>query len=300
MQSVRDLVEKYMGGLAHVHTRLSNHPGHVESDQSLKSFVDALVEYGLAGHPASPLRFVMINDHVSNPVRPRLLSWRGLRARLLKRRTWRGEVLGVPVYYGFEASMLPDGAIDLPWQLAEHSTLVIASRHRIPADIEQNARALHSLFERACTNPVVDVLGHPARNIEGLRGMDWPGLFALAADTGTAVEVNLNTYPDERREPARAAFWTRWLSELERSEADVFFGADIHNTWQRERFIQDWRTLSHPQIHNQLASAVQAVARAGIKPERVVTADAKRFADWLGLDKRERRHLVRARLGALV
>jgi hypothetical protein len=75
---------------------------------------------------------------------------------------------------------------------------------------------------------------------------------------------------------------------------------DIHSVWQRERFLQDMRMLGHAQAFNHLASALRAVAAAGIGPKRVVTAQARRFGEWLELDKRERAHLVRARLGAPV
>jgi hypothetical protein len=153
---------------------------------------------------------------------------------------------------------------------------------------------------QACAHPAVDVIGHPARHIEGLRGMDWPGLFRMAAETGTAIEVNANNYPDGRHEPGRERFWAEWLQELERSGADVFLGSDIHNRIQRERFVSGWRTLGDPHRPNALAECAVALAEAGIEPRRVVNADYRRFLEWLALDKRARANVLAATMGALV
>jgi hypothetical protein len=221
-----------------------------------------------------------------------------MRLSLISRRNWRTEVRGVPVWYGLEASILPGGEIDLPWRIAETCPLVIASRHRVPAELDGSAIAMQALLERACANPMVDVLGHPARHIEGLKGMLWERLFRHAAETGTAIEVNVNTYPDPRHEPARIRFWHEWLVKLQHSGADVFLGFDMHNSWQREHFMADWRALGYHDIPNILGSCIGALDRAGIEPDRVVTSTLPRLRAWLDLDKRERAHVLRAKLSA--
>ena len=296
-QGERALVERYVGGLAHVHTRLSNHPGHYESDQTVRSLVDFLTKNGLAGDKDAPLQYVMFNDHVSNPAWPAPVRAESARARKLDRRVWRERLAGVTVLFGFEASLMPDGRTDLPWQLAEDCELVIASRHVVPENLEHDGPAMQDMFERACANPAVDVLGHPARHIEGVRGMDWARIFELAARYGTAIEVNMNTYPDERHEPARTRWWAQWLNSLEESGADVFLGSDMHNERHRERFFSDWQRLGHggPSL---LASCVAAVAEAGIEPGRVVNANLRQFNAWLALDKVDRRVRTRVRAAA--
>jgi len=295
----RATVEDYVGGLAHVHTRLSNFPGHHESDQTVGSFVDMLLTNGLAGDARAPLQYVMFNDHPSNPAWPAPLRARSLRARALERRHWREQVEGVRVLFGFEASLMPDGRTDLPWELIEDCELVIASRHVVPDEVDHNPVALQEMFERACDNPAVEVLGHPARYIEGLRGMNWERIFARAAATGTAIEVNFNIYPDPQREPGRTRFWGEWLASLEASGADVFLGSDIHNGAHRERFLRSWQALGHPGV-TRLAACVAGLAAAGIEPDRVVNSSWRRFRSWLELDKRDRSVRSRVRAAAHV
>lgn len=294
----RAAAEDYVGGLAHVHTRLSNFPGHHESDQTVELFVDELVKNGLAGDPRAPIQFVMFNDHASNPAWPAPLRSNGLRTQALDRRQWRDHVNGVRVLYGFEASLMPDGRTDLPWDLIEDCELVIASRHTVPDEVDHNPVALHEMFERACANPAVEVLGHPARHIEGLRGMNWKRIFERAAATGTAIEVNLNIYPDPHREPGRTRFWGEWLVALAESGADVFLGSDIHNKFQRERFVHSWQQLGHHEV-TRLTACVSGLRAAGIEPERVVNANWRRFRSWLELDKLARSVRTRVRAAEL-
>lgn len=293
----RATVEDYIGGLAHVHTRLSNFPGHHESDQTVGSFVDLLVRNGLAGDARAPLQFVMFNDHASNPAWPAPLRAHSLRAQALERRHWREQVDGVRVLYGFEASLMPDGRTDLPWDLIEDCELVIASCHVVPEEIDHNPAALNAMFERACANPAVEVIGHPARYIEGLRGMDWERIFERAAATGTAIEVNMNIYPDPQREPGRTRFWAQWLAALADSGADIFLGSDIHNGVQRERFLRAWHQLGHPGV-TRLSACVGGLLAAGIEPGRVVNSSWARFRSWLELDKRTRSVRSRVRVNA--
>lgn len=285
---MRKLAKAYMGGLAHVHTRLSNHPGHRESDQTMVSFVGELVAHGLAGGPEAPFGYVMFNDHASDPARPRRLGRYSLRARALLRARRQLRVLGVPVVHGLEASLLPGGETDLTPQLAKQCAVVIASRHALPAGSERDPAVIRAMFEAACWSERVDVLGHPLRNIEGIRGLNWGPMHKLAAKTGTAVEVNLNTFPDPAAEPGRYGFWQEWLAELGQSGAKVYVGTDLHNEAQLARFRRDWSDLDNPAPNNKLAACLRAMVAAGIGPERVVTSSYERLNDWLALSKPER------------
>jgi histidinol phosphatase-like PHP family hydrolase len=283
--------QAYLGGVAHVHTRLSNYPGHFESNQTVASTVRALVQAGLAGGEQAPVQFMVVTEHASNPVAPAALRPRGLRARRLRRARWRRVVQDVTVVYGLEASLLPSGVTDLTPELAEDCAVVIGSRHYLPPELERDATAVMRLLEHACMDPAVDVLGHSARGIEGLRGVDWARVMATAAASGTAVEVNANTFPDPRREPARIGFWREWLRLLAASGAGVFLGTDLHNDLQMRRFVRDWRHLGRPGVPNGLGACLEAMAVAGIGPERVVTAEFERFRAWLAAPKAARRAL---------
>jgi histidinol phosphatase-like PHP family hydrolase len=287
------LARQYIGGLAHAHTVLSNHKGHHESDLSVDRLVETLVQARLAGSPEAPLQYVMLNEHPSDPARPQRLGRLSLRGRRLLRQRRRPLVHHVPLLYGLEVSMLADGTTDLTPRLADRCALVVASRHALPAASERDPAAITELFRHACQHPAIGVLGHPPRYIEDLAEINWPRIFGWAADTGTAVEVNLNAFPGHDASAMQQAFWRRWLRALAASDAPVFIGTDIHNQYQLDEFILQWRSLERPagQRDNHLARFVSALAEARLKPAQVVTADSGRLMAWLQMDKADRARL---------
>lgn len=189
---------------------------------------------------------------------------------------------------------MADGQIDLSPRLADNCELVIASRHRLPRTTEYEPESIMRLFGQALANPVVDVIGHPTRFIEPIKSVDWTAFFAQAAATGTAVEVNLNIFPDRFYEPERYEFWEHWLKQLGASGAGVFIGTDIHNIKQLQRFIREWKQLADPTESNTVYNCVQGLAKAGIGPEQVVTAQAAEFKRWLAIDKSARSQVFSA------
>ena len=293
MTNLPELARAYFAGLPHTHTVLSNHPGHHESDLSVDRLVERLVEARLAGSPHAPLQYIMLNEHPSDPMKPRRLGPLSLRGRQLLHQRRRLVVQHVPMLYGLEVSLLPQGRTDLTPRLADHCAVVIASRHALPPELEREPAAITQMFEQACLHQGIDVLGHPPRYIEDSPTVDWARIFAAAAASGTAVEVNLNSYPGANGSAMQHTFWKRWLRLLARSQADVFLGLDIHNTYQVDEFILQWRSLERPATHaeNHLARFLNGLVEARIKPERVITADYDRLLTWLQMDKSERARL---------
>ena len=285
------LAHNYIGGLTHAHTVLSNHPSHRESDLTVDRIVETLRTSGLAGSPGSPFQYIMLNEHPSDPARPHRLSRFSPRGRRLLAQRRRPAVSRVPVLYGLEVSLLPNGHTDLTPRLADHCAMVIASRHSLPRRSEHDPAAILELFREACHNRSVDVIGHPARYIENEPDVDWPRIFALAAATGTAIEINLNNFAIAQLEELPRRFWANWLKQLAKSEADVFIGTDLHNQLQLDTFVAQWRNLDHQEgrHENSLAHFILALDQAGIKPSRVISADLHRLQSWLHLTKDERR-----------
>jgi histidinol phosphatase-like PHP family hydrolase len=286
-----ELAREYLGGLAHVHTRLSNHTGHYESDQTVTSFVQSLMKSRLAGVPDAPLRYIMINEHASNPKRPHQLGTFSLRARALLRSRWKSYIDGVPILHGFEASLMPDGSTDLTSKLEHHCEMVIGSMHWLPVEMQSDSVEIGRLLEQACHNDKIDVIGHPARNIEGLKAVRWDEIFRVAAATGTAVEVNLNTFPTLALEPERHEFWLGWLSQLEASGAPVFLGSDLHNKMQMGQFLRAWHSLGQTGAPNSLRDCILALEEVGITPDKVVNSNYEHFVIWLRLEKLQRHHV---------
>ncbi len=291
--SLDQLAPAYLGGLTHLHTVLSNHHDHRESDLSVDRLVNTLIEADLAGSPEAPLQYLMFNEHPSDPAHPKRLGPLSLRGRQLLRQRRRPIVRRVLMFYGLEVSLLPGGQTDLTPRLADHCALVIASRHALPAKTEHDAATITALFEAACQNPAVDVLGHPPRYIEDIETVPWPEIFAAAAATGTAIEVNLNTFPGANGTPLQQAFWRTWLRQLAASQALIFLGTDIHNQYQLDEFILQWRALGQPASHheNHLARFLLALLEAKITPKRIVTASADQLESWLQMDKSARARL---------
>jgi histidinol phosphatase-like PHP family hydrolase len=275
-----------MGGLAHVHTRLSNHRGHHESDLTVHSLMRILTEKGHWTPANSPLGYILLNEHSSNPDRPHPLSRLSFRARQLLGQRRIGNIGGTPVLHGLEVSILADGSTDLTPRLADHCAAVIASRHRLPEEREHDPEAILASLETACANPSVDVLGHPLRYIENVPDVDWPRVFAAARDTGTAVEVNLNIFPE--LDTGRYQFWEKWMSELGQSGAQVFLGTDLHNTLQVKKFLRMWRELDHPEIPNALRECLELMKRSGITQDRVVNANLNTLQAWMDTPKAAR------------
>ncbi len=292
-ESLSELAGQYFGGLAHCHTILSNHKGHRESNLTAERLVQVLIEARLTGSPTAPLQYVMLNEHPSDPSHPQRLGRFSLRAQQLLRQRRRRTIHHVPVLHGLEVSLLASGHTDLTPRLADDCAMVIASRHTLPPPEERDPAAIMALFRQACYNPHVDVLGHPPRYIEDLAKVNWLQVFAWAAETGTAVEVNLNVFPTRAASPLQQNFWQAWLKNLAASKAHLSIGTDIHNQDQLNGFIVQWRSLEHANRHpdNQLARLLQALAGAGINPNRVITSSYDRLTAWLGLDKTERAQL---------
>lgn len=288
-----ELAKHYIGGITHAHTVLSNHPSHRESNLTIDRIVSSLTRAGLIGSEAAPLEYILLNEHPSDPARPRALGRLSPRGRRLLRQRRRPIVGRVPILYGLEVSILPSGRTDLTPRLADRCPLVIASRHYLPHIIEHDPDSIAELFYAACDNPWVDVLGHPARYIEHITNVDWPSIFQAAKESGTAIEVNLNTFPTTQSHRIQRAFWPRWLKDLAASGAMVFIGTDIHNQLQLDAFISQWHELNEEASHydNTLVAFLDALKKAKIKPELVVTSSRETFFEWTTLDKSERAQL---------
>jgi histidinol phosphatase-like PHP family hydrolase len=284
-----------MGGLAHVHTRLSNHPGHNESDLVLPVLISMLEKARLCTGEGGPIEYIMINEHSSNPDRPKQLGKFSLRTDRLLRQRRRTVVQGIPVLFGLEVSMLSEGGTDMTDKLADHCAMVIASRHRLPPENEHNPDAIMTMLKQACHNPMIDVLGHPIRNIEGVREVNWKQIFAEAATSGTAIEINLNLFMQEVNNSDCKLFWDEWLKLLGQSRVKVFIGVDLHNKSQVKKLVEQWTALEgSDQVNNELGQFFAALSLAGIEPKRVVSARYSRLQEWLRIDKMARSQVLLA------
>jgi DNA polymerase (family 10) len=97
---------------------------------------------------------------------------------------------GFRLLHGCELEIRPDGQLDYDDELLATFDLVVASLHvaRRQPRAELTARVLNAI-----RNPHVDVIAHPAGRMIGTRDdldLDWDSVYAEAARTGTALEMN--------------------------------------------------------------------------------------------------------------
>ena len=97
---------------------------------------------------------------------------------------------GFRLLHGCELEIRTDGDLDYPDELLARFDLVVASLHvgrRQPRD-QLTRRTLNAI-----SNPHVDVIAHPSGRMIQTRDdldLDWDTVFAEAARTGTALEMN--------------------------------------------------------------------------------------------------------------
>ena len=93
---------------------------------------------------------------------------------------------------GTEVDILSDGRLDFDDRVLSQLDVVVASVH---SGFRQDQETLNRRFEAALKNEHVDIIGHPTGRLIGRRdpyALDVGRVLELAADTGTALEINAN------------------------------------------------------------------------------------------------------------
>jgi len=157
------------------------------------------------------------------------------------------------ILHGTELEIRADASLDYPDEVLARFDVVIASIHtgRGQSSEQLTRRAL-----AAIDNPHVDVIAHPSGRIVNRRDplpLDWPRIFAAAARTRTALEINGSPRLDLDDALARAAGT---------AGARLTVASDAHRTEELD----------------QQRYAVDLARRAWLGPEQVL---ATRSADEL-------------------
>jgi len=98
--------------------------------------------------------------------------------------------ISVRVLAGAEVEVHRDGALDFDFDTLAGLDVVVASLH---SGLRQPRDEITQRLVRTLDNPNVDIIAHPSgRLIEQREGgdFDWDTVFAEAAQTGTALEIN--------------------------------------------------------------------------------------------------------------
>jgi len=159
----------------HMHTTWS------DGDDELEAMIAAAAARGYAYHA--------ISDHSTGRVRRFGVTPDDLRRQ-------RAEIADLSARYGIrtlcasEVDILPDGSLDFADDVLAELDVVIGSVHTAT---HQSREEMTARLIAACENPYVTIVGHPTgRRFDGARGyeFDYDAVFAAAARTGTAMEID--------------------------------------------------------------------------------------------------------------
>ncbi len=126
-------------------------------------------------------------DHSKAAIYANGLSEKRLLAEIAQIRELNETFADFTILAGTEVDILPDGSPDFPDELLKQLDFVVASIHSA-FKTDPTSRTIAAMH-----NPYVDVIGHPTGRLisrrEGFE-LDMERVFKVAAETGTALEVN--------------------------------------------------------------------------------------------------------------
>lgn len=172
------VTEADIRGDLHTHTNLT------DGVSSLEEMLDAARARGLA--------YYAVTDHAKDLTMQRMTDEKMLAQR--ERVRSLSPYGGMELLHGTELNIGPDGGVDWDAGFLAGFDICVASVHTL---FNQSAAQLTQRFIRACENPYVNIIGHPTTRKIGRRPPiepDWDAVFAAAARTGTAMEIN--AFPD--------------------------------------------------------------------------------------------------------
>jgi DNA polymerase (family 10) len=153
-----------------------------DGDDSLEKMIEAAAARGYEYHS--------ISDHS----RGRDGRKRGLSIDDVRAQRAEVEALGrrhsIRTLCSSEVDVLGDGTMDFPDEILAEMDIVVGSVHQA---MNQSREAMTARLIRACENPYVNIIGHPTgRRLDGYHGyeFDYDAVFAAAARTGTALEID--------------------------------------------------------------------------------------------------------------
>lgn len=134
--------------------------------------------------------YIAITDHSEHAAASRTVTLDHLARQADEIARAREVFPQIQVLHGIEADILPDGSLDCPDGTLETLDIVLASLHD---QAGHNRAQLTERCLRAIRHPLVSLVTHPMNQLVGQRDgydMDYDAIYAAAAETGTALEVD--------------------------------------------------------------------------------------------------------------
>jgi DNA polymerase (family 10) len=163
-------------GDLHMHTNYS------DGADSLDTMVAAAFALGY--------EYIAITDHSERAGASRTVARSDLARQREAIEKLREAYPSKTILHGIEVDIMPDGSLDFDDEALMSLDIVLASLHD-PA--RQDPATLTRRCLRAIQHPLVNVITHPANRLVGKRSgyeLDFPAVYAAAAQTGTALEVD--------------------------------------------------------------------------------------------------------------
>lgn len=152
----------------------------------------ATAEQMIVAAKARGLRYCAITDHAPMMAMQRMTTEKAVEQRALVRHL--GDAHGITVLHGSELNIGPDGSLDWDDEVLAGFDLLVASVH---SHFDQLPEVMTRRLIAAIEHPCVNIIGHPTARSLGRRppiDFDVDAVFAAAARTGTALEIN--SFPD--------------------------------------------------------------------------------------------------------
>jgi DNA polymerase (family 10) len=165
-------------GDLHTHTNLT------DGVSTLEEMVDAAAARGY--------EYYAVTDHAKDLPMQRMTEQK-MRHQREQLRALSGD-RPMALLHGTELNIDPDGNVDWGPHVLAGFDICVASIH---SHFTQDAAEATRRLIRACENPYISIIGHLTTRLLGKRppiDADFDAIFATAARTGTALEVN--SFPD--------------------------------------------------------------------------------------------------------
>ncbi len=170
------VLERHIRGDLHTHTSWS------DGRDPTETMVLAARQLGY--------EYVAITDHSQRAWSSRKLAVEEIPRQRDEIEALRRTIAGIEILHGIEVDIMGDGTLDFDDEVLEGFDIVLASLHDA---CDQEGPQLTDRYLKAIHHPLVNVITHPAnRSPARFPGfdVDFDALFAAAAATGTAMEID--------------------------------------------------------------------------------------------------------------
>jgi len=172
----------YLVSELHIRGDLHMHSTWSDGRNSIADMVGASRQLGY--------EYIAITDHSERAMSSRKLAAADVAKQREEIEDLRARVRGIHVLHGIEVDILHDGTLDFADELLEGFDLVLASLHDHGG---HDTSVLMERYLRAIRHPLVNVITHPSNRSPAMSegyALDFNALFAAAAETGTALEID--------------------------------------------------------------------------------------------------------------